>query len=116
MSNTFFGFAIADSMFAGDCTISRKSLTADEAKAIINAGVEPCLNPSHQATITAMAVRYGIEVVIPKTAPQVTLNVGDKLVIMGVRGLPRLDATRHEYTDDEIAQATFAFSLYTVQA
>ena len=63
-----------------------------------------------------MNVRYGIDVAIPETAPQVKLTAGDSLLVMGVRGLPRLDATRHEYTDAEIASASFAFSLYTVQA
>ncbi|MDO4700694.1 MAG: hypothetical protein Q4A69_08430 [Moraxella sp.] len=116
MSKTFFGFAIADSMFASDCTITRKSLTADEAKVIISKGVEPCLNPSHQATINAMNSRFDIHVAIPEVAPKVLLQAGDSLLVMGVRGLPRLDATRHEYTNDEIASATFVFSLYTVQA
>jgi hypothetical protein len=32
---------------------------------------------------------------------------------MGVRGLPRLEG-RHEYTEEEIAAATFSFSEYTV--
>lgn len=115
-SKTFFGFAIADSMFSGDVTIARKSLTAEQAKEIIAAGVEPCLNPSHQATISAMNVRFDIHVEIPTVAPQVKLTAGDSLLVMGVRGLPRLDATRHEYTADEIASASFVFSLYTVQA
>lgn len=113
-STVFFGFAIADSMFTGNCIISRKILTAGEAKIIINNGVTPCLNPSHQATIDAMAANYGINVDIPSTAPQVKLSAGDSLLVMGVRGLPRLDATRHEYTEREIAMASFAFSLYTV--
>lgn len=55
MSTTFFGFALTDSMFQGDCEI-----------------------------------------------------------VMGVRGLPRL-TDRHEYTDEEIAEATFSFSIYTVK-
>lgn len=113
-STVFFGFAIADSMFVSDCTITRQSLTDEQARQMINNGVIPCLNPSHQATIDAMAVRYGINVDIPSTAPQVKLSAGDSLLVMGVRGLPRLDATRHEYTEAEIANATFAFSLYTV--
>lgn len=122
MNKLFFGFALADSMFAGDVTITRKELDVATAKAILaNASVEgknlelvPCLNPSHQATIDAMRIRYGIEVDIPATAPQVQLATGDYLVVMGVRGLPRLDATRHEYTQAEIEQATFKFSLYSV--
>ncbi len=84
-ATTFFGFALADSMFAGDCTIARKSLTAEQAKEIISAGVEPCLNPSHQATITAMNSRFDIHVEIPQTAPQVKLTAGDSLLVMGVR-------------------------------
>lgn len=110
----FFGFALADSMFAGDCDIRRKSLTANEVGAMAKAGeLTPCLNPSHQATIGAMRQRFGIDVAIPETPPRVSLGVGDSVVVMGVRGLPRL-TDRHEYTEEEIAAATFTFSVYTV--
>ena len=113
-AKTFFGFALADSMFSGDCAIQRKTLTADEVGAMAEAGVlTPCLNPSHQATIDAMRSRFGIDVAIPETPPRVSLGVGDSVVVMGVRGLPRL-TDRHEYTEEEIAQATFSFSVYTV--
>lgn len=113
MASTYFGFAIADSMFSGDCTISRKTLTPNQARDMVSSGVTPCLNPSHAATISAAKNRYGIEVDIPTTPPQVKLEVGDSLLIMGVRGLPRL-TDRHEYTEDEVASATFSFSVYTV--
>lgn len=110
----FFGFALADSMFTGDCTIIRRTLTADEVRMMAEAGeLIPCLNPSHQATINAMRQRYQIDLWIPKAPPKVELVVGDSLVVMGVRGLPRL-TDRHEYTDAEIATATFSFSEYTV--
>jgi len=113
MSNTtFFGFALADSMFQGDLTISRRVVTAewvkDHAKEFV-----PCLNPSHAATIAAAKSRYGIEVEIPDAPPRVQLGVGDAVVVMGVRGLPRL-TDRHEYTEEEIASATFTFSVYEV--
>lgn len=114
MNKTFFGFAIADSMFNGDVQIERRSLTAEQARELVEAGVIPCLNPSHVATIDAMKARYGIDVAIPEKAPQVSLGTGDAVIVMGVRGLPRLDATRHEYTSEEIAGATFSFSIYTV--
>lgn len=113
-NSNFFGFALADSMFTGDCNIRRRTLTADEVKAMAGA-LTPCLNPSHQATIDAMRQRFGIEVAIPETPPRVSLGVGDSVVVMGVRGLPRL-TDRHEYTEEEIAQATFSFSVYTVTA
>lgn len=63
---TYFGFALADSMFNGDCTISRRTLSVEEVKAMVEQGVEVCLNPSHQTTISAMTSRYGIEVAIPR--------------------------------------------------
>ncbi len=109
---TFFGFALADSMFTGDCVIRRKTLTADQVREMAK-GFTPCLNPSHAATIAAMQQRFGIDVTIPDAPPKVAVGVGDSLVVMGVRGLPRL-TDRHEYTEEEIAQATFSFSEYTV--
>ena len=114
MNKVFFGFAIADSMFKGDVVIKRRTLDVEQVREMIEAGVVPCLNPSHVATIDAMEARYGLSVAIPEKAPQVSLNVGDSVIVMGVRGLPRLDATRHEYTSEEIASATFSFSIYTV--
>ena len=110
----FFGFAISDSMFSGACTIRREVLTVDEVRAMAEAGaLVPCLNPSHKATIDAMRSRYGINVEIPETAPRVSAVSGDSIIVMGVRGLPRLEG-RHEYTEEEIAAATFNFSKYTV--
>lgn len=100
-------------MFAGDCTINRRSLTVDEVKSLVEQGVESCCNPSHAATIHAMQERFGINVEIPMTPPRVVLNAGDSVIVMGVRGLPRL-TDRHEYTADEIEGAMFLFSMYTV--
>jgi len=114
MAKVFFGFALADSMFAGNCEISRRTLSVEEAKAIVQQGVESCLNPSHAATVAAMKERFGIDVPIPEAPPRVVLGAGDSVVVMGVRGLPRL-TDRHEYTEEEIAGATFIFSVYTVK-
>lgn len=87
MNKTYFGFALADGMFQGDCAIERKVLTVDEAKGIIAQGVESCLNPSHKATIDAMNSKFGIEVAIPEAPPRVSLNTGDS-----GHGRPRLAA------------------------
>lgn len=124
MAKLYFGFALADSMFAEDCEIVRKSLGGDASlvnKLLQNPAevdcdeVAICLNPSHQATIVAMNTRYGIHVAIPDVAPKVELRSGDSLIVMGVRGLPRLDATRHEYTQAEVDSADFSFTIYTVK-
>lgn len=110
----YFGFALADSMFAGDCiTIDRAVISADTVRALQD-DLTSCLNPSHKATIEAMRSRYGIDVAIPASPPQVVLKSGDSLIVMGVRGLPRL-TDRHEYTSTEIDSATFTFSEYTVR-
>ena len=108
----YFGFALADSMFSGDCKIERSILSVEESKDLIETAI-PCINPSHTATIDAMRGRYGIDVKIPESPPQVCLAEGDSLVVMAVRGLPRL-TDRHEYTDDEVAKATFQFTRYNV--
>jgi acyl-CoA synthetase (NDP forming) len=114
----YFGFALADSMFAmtpDGTNIRRERLTPETVRSLAEEGrLTPCLNPSHAATISAMRERYGIDVAIPATPPRVSLDVGDSVVVMGVRGLPRL-TDRHEYTEQEIASATFSFSVYTVQ-
>ena len=106
----FFGFALADSMFSGDGEIVRRELGVEE---VIERQHEfiPCINPSHEATIAAMRARFGIDIAIPATPPKVVLGVGDAVIVMGVRGLPRL-TDRHEYTPAEIAGATFSFTSY----
>jgi GGDEF domain-containing protein len=111
---TYFGFALADSMFSSECVIVRTRLDTSDVIARINAGEAiPCLNPSHETTIAAMRQRFGISIEIPETPPRVSLGDHDRVIVMGVRGLPRL-TDRHEYTQEEIAQATFLFSEYVV--
>lgn len=111
----YFGFAVADSMFPAKCEVTRQPLTMENVKSIIQKyGVTPCLNPSHKPTIDAMRLRYGINLPIPETAPQVKLKIDDGLIVMSVRGLPRLEG-RREYTEEEIATATFEFGGWTIR-
>lgn len=110
----YFGFALADSMLPEGTFRKTVALNAEVAKNWIEGkNVVSCLNPSHKATIEAMRVRYEIDVPIPDTPPQVKLSSKDVLIVMGVRGLPRL-TDRHEYTREEIEGATFTFSMYKV--
>ena len=110
---TYFGFALADSMFGGDCLIMRHTLSVEQVRTRVAQGIESCCNPSHRATIDAMRARFGIEIKIPEIPPRVSLSLGDAVIVMGVRGLPRL-TDRHEYTEDEIAKASFVFAEYIV--
>lgn len=108
----YFGFAIADSMTPERCTLKKEPLEKAMLKAEIESAI-PCVNTSHQATIDALRERYGIQIIVPVVPPKISLDYGDELIIMSVRGLPRL-IDRHEYTQQEIDNATFAFSIYTV--
>ncbi len=111
--NTYFGFGIAPSMFPPSCTIRKQTLTVEQAKEVIDAGVVSCLNPSHKASIDVMRTRFGISVEIPPKAPSVVVQNGERALVMGVGGLPRLE-NRHEYTPEEVAGAKFSFALFTV--
>lgn len=110
---TYFGFALGDSMFSGDVTIHRQPLTETQVRREVARGVICCCNHSHAATIHAMQARFEIDVQIPTEPPRVSLMGGDSIIVMGVRGLPRM-TDRHEYTHEEIAQATFQFAKYTI--
>ncbi len=111
---TFFGFGIADNMFPVDAvSIHRRTIEVEEVRRIIEEGVMPCLNPSHAETIRVMRERFGIDVPIPPKAPLVALMKGDRLLVMGVSGLPRLEG-RHEYTSEEVHGAKFRFGLYEI--
>jgi hypothetical protein len=111
--STYFGFAIADGMLPETCTMHRTPLTVDQASQLIDQGVVPCFNPGHEATISAMRTRFGISLLAPASASSILLSTGDRLIVMSVRGLPRL-VGRHEYTRDEISSATFSFGLYII--
>lgn len=112
----YFGFAVADSMFPTACTAARRPLSVEEVKNLLSEGYASCCNPQHMATLVAAKERHGLDVTVPGRAPIVTLNPGDEVIVMSVRGLPRLEENRHEYTDEEIAKATFAFGIWTVTA
>lgn len=113
MTTRYFGFSVADSMFPSDCVIKKQGISPEVIKDMA-ADLIPCLNPSHTATIAAMKARYGIDLPIPEKPPQVSLSLGDVLIVMSVRGLPRL-TDRHEYSEEEINNASFAFSEYIVR-
>jgi len=120
MSILFFGFALADSMF-DDGAITRRTIDmgddSEELESLLldaadTGNLVSCCNPSHVATINAMRQRFGLFVEIPETPPRVKLADGDQILVMGVRGLPRL-TDRHEYSQEEIASADFSFTIYT---
>jgi hypothetical protein len=114
MATRFIGLAIADSMFAPDAFIQRKPLTVEQVKELVNEGVVSACNASHANTLQALETKHGIQV-SAQGAPKVNLTVGDSIIVMSVRGLPRLEGTT-QYTDEQVAAATFAFGIWTVNA
>jgi len=114
MHKIYFGVGIDDSMFDSfdEIVIERNFLTFYDVKKMIKDGVTSCCGNSHLAKINALKQRFGIDVSIADTDNMISLGYGDSIIVMKVRGLPRL--TDREYTEEEIADAEFSFSLYTI--
>lgn len=113
MSKTFVGLAMSTTMFSGDCQISRKVLTAEEAKERLSGEIVSCLNPSHATTIEALRTRFGIEVEVPETAPKINLEPGDVLIVLSARFTRRLNEGER-YSLEEVCSANFEFVEYRV--
>ena len=79
----YFGFAIADSMFPESADIRKDKFDVVAGKALIESAIS-CCNPSHSATIQAANSRFGLNLQIPEKPPQVSLNPGDSIIVMGV--------------------------------
>lgn len=119
MNTLYFGFAISDNMFSTGVTVRREPLSATDAQIALSCDMRQivsCVNPSHKATIEALQAKFpdiAVYATIPEKAPLIKMGSGDGLLIMGVRGLPRMEG-RHEYTKEEIENSTFTFSLWEV--
>ena len=107
----YVGFAIADSMFKEYCFVSRRAIDVEIADELIDEETVSCVNKSHQSTIKAVEQRFGIVLDVPKKPPLISLAAGDQLIVISVRGLPRQEG---EYTDKQVAGATFEFALWEV--
>ncbi len=109
----YFGFAVSDGMFSGDITIRRQVITLERVKELVAEGVEPTFHPRHLTTVNTMRQRFDIDLAIPEVAPKVNLAVGDRLIVMSLRGLERREDAP-EYTQEQIDGASFEFSLWEV--
>lgn len=113
VEKTFVGLAMSSTMFSGNIMISRKVLTVDEAKKRLSGEIVSCFNPSHTATIEALRDRFDICVDVPETAPKVTLELGDSLIVLSARFSRRLNEGER-YSPEEVSSANFEFVEYTV--
>lgn len=119
MSKLYVGLAIADSMFPVHCHLTREPISPEQVSDLFlnkyKSEIVNCCNPSHVATLTALKSRHNLDLMVGIQAkpPLVSAEAGDQILCLSVRGLPRL-TDRHEYTEQEIAGATFSCSLWTI--
>jgi hypothetical protein len=111
---TFFGTAITNDTFVGDCLIERRIMELDEVLATLATKViTSCVDKSHEATVSAMRWRFGFEVSTSETPPEAVLKPGDNLIVLATQGLPVL-TDRKDYDKKEVENAEFEFTLYSV--
>jgi len=114
MARTFVGLAMSSTMFAGEVLLVRLPISASRAKRLVeDEECVSCANPSHSATVDALREKFGISIPIPETAPKVTLESGDTLIVLSARFSLRL-AEGERYSAEEIAAATIEFVAYAV--
>lgn len=118
----YVGLAIADSMFPEQCQVERRPCPPPLLLKLLSPPEEGddsilvnCCNPSHVSTLQALKARYDVDLIatIPPTPPRVSAQIGDLVLVLSVRGLPRL-TDRHEYTEAEVSSATFSFGMWNV--
>lgn len=110
---TYVGLALADGMFSEEATASRRPLTVDEARSMVEAGVISACNPSHALTLAALRDKHGIAVPVPEKAPFVKLAPGDQLIVLSAR-FPRRLAEGEVWSAEDVDKAEFKFGLWTV--
>lgn len=115
MARTFVGLAMSSTMFAEEALLVRMPIGALSVRDMLESkeGCVSCVNPSHAATIDALWGRFGMHIPIPETAPKVSLEPGDTLVVLSARFNRRL-AEGERYSAEEVAAATFEFVAYAV--
>ena len=110
---TFLSLAVSATMFPEEGDIHMQSLSPVGVRQAIEAGVSSALNPSHASTIEVIQRKFGLELPIPEKAPKVSLQSGDRLIIIQAN-LPRLNEGQ-VHSDETVANAPISFRLWTVQ-
>ena len=111
---TFIGLAIADSMFGTTASITRRELTVEDVKSVLDEGVTSCCNPSHSLTLDALKQKHGIEVPVPEKAPFAKLTNGDRIVVLSAR-FPRRLNEGEVWTEEDVQKAEFKFGIWEVK-
>jgi hypothetical protein len=108
--SSYFNTTLGVSMLP-DGSINVETITDHEATAYLHGTFENVANPSHANTLDAVSRHLGVNVRGAKGG-RIKLESGDACLVAEISGVPR--ETR-EFTDEEIAAATFTFRLVQVQ-
>jgi hypothetical protein len=83
--------------------------TVDEAMAVgfLSAEVTNMANPTHKNTLDAISRRLGVDVRAAKGG-RVCLAHGDQVLVVEIGNIP---CETREFTDEELAKATFLFRI-----
>jgi len=123
MATTYIGLAFFAGMLpAGTVEMVKEDLSLEQVQEAIRQGVVSCFNPSHTASIDALREKHGIEVEIPETPTRISLESGNAIIVLQIRGLLRLSDERREqynspgeYTPEEVNSASFSFMKIAVR-
>lgn len=100
----YIGWNIADSMFEGNCILERIELNANELKGLVNRDTVPVFNKGHEATLKVFNERFNFSFVAPVFPPKIKLAVGDSLICITLRGLPR-KIKNYQWSEQEVREA-----------
>ena len=112
----YFNTAFSLSMLTESATLTvQKNVDTETARDFLRAGnTRNVANPNHANTLDALTRILGIDVVAGASGARVTLQPGDQVLVATFT--PSRDTPREtrEYTDAQVASATFSFDLVTV--
>ena len=114
-------FTLSNSILQGlgKSTITREPVSADYLKNLFSKyGVKIAIKPEHKKLLEKVneAYDFGFEIPEHLNIPFIS-EKNRRLVIIGTEGLARKNgALLENYTDDEIAEASFNFVKYYVQS
>lgn len=105
----YFNTAFAASMVP-DGIVEFRTVSVEEASEMLQGEFANVANPTHAPTLSALSRKLGVNLTQAQGG-RVLLSEDDACLVAQISGLPR--ETR-EFTDEEVAAATFSFRLVTL--
>jgi hypothetical protein len=109
MTKKFFNTALGLSMLR-DGDVNIRTFALEEAIEWFDSNFTNAANPNHSNSLQALTQKTGVNLTEAEGG-RILLESGDECLVAQISNIPR--ETR-EFTDEEIAAATFIFRLITV--